>query len=176
MTPPTMLTARLVLRPFTNDDLDPLVTLLHGSDVLRYFPDTTPPTYAQVQRMLNRIQQHWADHGFGLWAVTSAATRALIGRCGIAVIPDTGEVEFDVLFGADFWGQGFATEAGQACLRYAVAHIHAHEIVGIVHPDNLASQRVLEKLGLIRGIRTNYFGMECFRYAIPWARAEELYR
>jgi ketosteroid isomerase-like protein len=78
--------------------------------------------------------------------------------------------------GQPFWGQGFATEAGQAGLRYGFDELGVESIVGIVHPENKASQRVLEKLGLRLTQRTQYFGMDCYRYAIErssYDRAKE---
>jgi ribosomal-protein-alanine N-acetyltransferase len=87
-----------------------------------------------------------------------------MGRCGLQIIPDTGEVEIDFLLGRPFWGQGFASEAGRASLNYGFEQLSLNQIVGIVHPKNIASQRVLEKLGMKFREKANYFGMEVFRY------------
>jgi ribosomal-protein-alanine N-acetyltransferase len=65
-----------------------------------------------------------------------------------------------------FWGQGVATEAGQAALRYGFETLGVEQVVGIVHPENMASRRVLEKLGMRLIERRQYFGMDCYRYAV----------
>jgi ribosomal-protein-alanine N-acetyltransferase len=89
----------------------------------------------------------------------------LMGRCGLQLIPETGEVEIDFLLGNPFWGRGFASEAGRASLNYGFEELALDQIVGIVHPENVASQRVLEKLGMWFSEKANYFGIDVFRYS-----------
>ena len=81
-------------------------------------------------------------------------------------MPETDEVEVGFLLGRPFWGQGLATEAARESVRFGFEDLDLEEIVGIVHPDNIASQRVLEKAGLTRVEHTSYFGMECYRYTV----------
>lgn len=163
---PTFETPRLILRGFTEEDVDSLHQILSGADVLRYFPITEAPTRERVEKLVGRLRKHWADHGYGLWAVTSRVTRALMGRGGLQLIPETGEVEVDVILGVRYWGQGFATEAIEASLRFGAERLSVERIVGIVHPGNIASRRVLEKVGLSFTEGAVYFGMSCRRYAI----------
>lgn len=172
MTPPipSLTTPRLRLRPFTERDADALYAILCGRDVLRYFPPGDPPTRETAVGMIRRIQRHWEEHGFGLWAVESRATGELMGRCGLQRIPETGETEADVILGTAAWGQGFATEAIRLSVRFGIKKLALARIVGIVHPDHGASQRVLEKAGFRREERARYFGMDCYRYVL---RAEE---
>jgi ribosomal-protein-alanine N-acetyltransferase len=162
----TLTTPRLSLRPFTEGDVDALTAVLTGRDVLRYFPPSPPPTRETAVRMIRRILGHWEEHGFGLWAVESRATGKLLGRCGLQRIEETGEVEADVILDPSVWGQGLATEAIQACVRYGVERLGLTRIVGIVHPEHRASQRVLEKAGLKLETRARYFGMDCDRYTL----------
>ncbi len=171
---PTLTTARLTLRSFTEADAAPLHRLLGEGDVLRYFPQTEPPALDRVQRMVGNILYHWEERGYGWWAVELRQTRGLIGWNGLTYLPETDEVEVAYLLGRPFWGQGYATEGAQASLRYGFEQVGAETIVGIVHPDNIASQRVLEKIGLSDPRRTSYFGMDCYRYAI--SRAEWMER
>lgn len=164
MTIPTIKTDRLTLRAFTQADTDALTLILNGDDVLRYFPTTTPPTRDCVAKMITRILHHWEEYGYGLWAITLAETGQLMGRCGLQYIPETDEVEVDFIVGRQFWGQGFATEAGIISITYGFDSLDVNSITGIVHPDNLASQRVLQKLGMHYVEATEYFGMACHRY------------
>jgi ribosomal-protein-alanine N-acetyltransferase len=163
---PILTTPRLLLRPFTDGDADALCAILRGRDVLRYFPPGDPPTRDTAVRMIRRIERHWEEHGFGLWAVESRATGQLMGRCGLQRIPETGETEADVILGPPFWGQGFATEAVGASVRFGLERLAPARIVGIVHPEHGASQRVLEKAGFKREERARYFGMDCYRYVL----------
>lgn len=166
---PTLQTPRLILRAFSEDDALPMHRILSGKGVLRYFPTTDPPPLDRVHKMILNILKHWEKRGYGLWAVESRATGELMGRCGLQLIPDTNEVEIDFILGSSLWGQGYATEAGQAAMHYGFETLSTNTVVGIVHPQNKASQRVLEKLGMARTRQAVYFGMDCFRYAMEQA-------
>jgi ribosomal-protein-alanine N-acetyltransferase len=138
--------------------------ILNGPDVLKYFPGPQTVTEVQVDRMIGRILTHWQEHDYGLWAVEQRTTGALLGRCGLQRITETDEVEIDFILAPASWGQGFATEAGQASLKFGFEQLNLAEVVGIVHPENLASQRVLQKLGMQFAEATEYFGMAVHRY------------
>lgn len=163
---PKILTHRLILRAFTEDDVDSLYQILSGEGVLRYFPRTDPPSRERVQRLVMGILSHWQERGYGLWAVESRSNGELIGRCGLQYLPDTEEVEVDFVLGKAFWGHGFATEAGRASLRHGFEELGVARVVGIVHTENAASRRVLEKLGLEVVEQRDFWGMGCYRYAI----------
>jgi len=163
---PTLATRRLLLRAFTEGDADPLYVILCGRDVLRYFPEGPPPTRETAVRMITRILQHWEERGYGLWAVESRETGELMGRCGLNFIAETGETEGDVILGVPFWGRGYATEAIEGSLRYAAGNLDLGGIVGIVHPENAASRRLLDKVGMKLTGPARYFGMDCLRYVL----------
>jgi ribosomal-protein-alanine N-acetyltransferase len=163
---PTLMTPRVILRPFTEQDIDPLHQILIGKDVLRYFPKTDPPQRERVERMVSSLLKHWEEYGYGLWAVESRSTGRLMGRCGLQYLPEMEEVEVDFILGREFWGQGFAAEAGRTGVRYGFEELGVESIVGIVHLENRASQRVLEKLGMTLKKRAQYFGMDCYQYSV----------
>ena len=163
---PELLTARLRLRTFAEADAEVFHRIMAEEGVLRYFPSTQPPSLEQVSKMIGWFLNHWQEHGFGDWVVESRATGELMGRCGLLYIRDTRETEIDFLLGKAFWGKGYATEAARASLEYGFKALRLESVVGIVHPENLASQRVLEKLGMRQTRRTQYFGMDCFRYEV----------
>ena len=165
MSIPTLCTENLYLRPFALQDVNAWHAILSGKDVLRYFPGSPMPSRDQAERMIERMLGHWQEHGYGLWAVELHASGRLIGRAGLQFIPETDEVEVDFILDRAFWGRGFATEAGQASLAFGYDLLKVETIVGIVHPQNLASQRVLQKIGLSFVEETTYFGMAVQRYA-----------
>jgi ribosomal-protein-alanine N-acetyltransferase len=113
----------------------------------------------------NRLK-HWEEHGFGWWAVEPRSNKQLIGWSGLLFLPETEEVEVGYLLDEAFWGKGLATEAARACLKYGFANLDLENIVAIVHPENTASQRVAEKLGMSFADRSHYFGMDVYRYSI----------
>jgi len=169
LTPPTITTARLRLRPFTLADVEPLHPLVSAPGVMQYFPRADPPDRARVQRILAHQIDEWAQRGYAWWAVTWAADATLLGWCGLQYLPDTDETEVGYLLGRAWWGQGVATEAAQASVAYGFAHFDFAEIIGITHPDNVASQNVLKKCGMTFIAATPYFGMDCYRFAVTRA-------
>ena len=160
----TVSTQRLLLRPFTLEDLKPLHQILSSPAVHRYMPRREPWALEKVQRWIEMAIQHWAERNYGWWAVELKETGELTGWCGLKYLDDTEEVEVLYLFGEDYWGRGFATEAALATVRYAFETAGLEELVGIVHPENIASRRVLEKIGMAFNQRTHYFGIDVDTY------------
>jgi [ribosomal protein S5]-alanine N-acetyltransferase len=167
---PTITTNRLALRPFASDDVDPLYRIMSNPKVMSYFPPAPLPPPERIERIIQGQLKHWEKHGYGWWAVQQLTSAELIGWAGLQYLPDTDENEVAYLLGQPFWGQGFATEAAGASLDFAFNSLGLSSIVGIVHHENLASQRVLEKLGMTFTERKDYFGMDCFRYLIERTR------
>jgi|WetSurMetagenome_2_1015567.scaffolds.fasta_scaffold79458_2 RimJ/RimL family protein N-acetyltransferase/GNAT superfamily N-acetyltransferase len=161
---PTLTTSRLTLRPFTEADVEPLHGILNEDGILRYFPRPDPPDRARVERLITGQLRHWEEHGLGWWAVELRATGELLGWNGLQYLPDTEEVEVGYLLSRRHWGQGLATEGAQASLRFGLETLRLGSIVGIVHPENIASQQVLTKAGLTFINEADYFGMHVCRY------------
>ena len=163
---PTIETARLTLRPFNLDDSEPLSQILSVPDVLRYYPSSDPPDLERVQKLVQRQIQHWQDYGYGWWAVVPHAEQQLIGWSGLQYLPDTDEIEIGYLLGKPYWGRGLATESAEAGLDFGFNTLGLQEIIGIVHPENIASQGVLKKIGMQFVKQAQYFGMDCYQYKI----------
>ena len=166
VTIPTMETERLVLRPFAESDAGPLHTILGVEGVLRYFPSSDPPSLGQVQRLVARQTEQWQEHGLGWWAVETRHTPGLIGWCGLQYLPETGQVEVAYLLGKEQWGQGLATEAARASLHFGFDALNLETIIALVHPENLASQRVIEKLEMSLVDQLQLWGIDLYRYSI----------
>ena len=163
---PTITTSRLILRAFTKEDVDPLHHILGEKDILRYFPSPSPPSRDKVEKLISARLKHWEEHGFGWWGVEPRSKKQLIGWSGLLFLPETEEIEVGYLLDKAFWGKGLATEAAQVCLQYGFEKVEAESIIAIVHPENVASQRVIEKLGMSFVDQAHYFGMDCYRYSI----------
>ena len=162
---PTFETERLRLRPFVDQDAVPLHQILAVDGVLRYYPSSDPPDLERVERLVSRQLEHWEEHGYGWWAVDDRAKNMeLIGWSGLQYLPETDEIEIGYLLTRPFWGQGLATEGARVGMNFGLKTLQIPTIIGIVHPENLASQRVLEKIGLQYQVKAEYFGMECYKY------------
>lgn len=163
---PTIETARLTLRPFNLDDSKPLYQILSVPNVLRYFPSSDPPDLDRVEKLIERRIKHWQDYGYGWWAVVPHTEQQLIGWSGLQYLPDTDEIEIGYLLSKPYWGKGLATESAIAGLAFGFDRLGLREIIGIVHPENIASQGVLKKIGMQFVKQAHYFGMDCYQYKI----------
>ncbi len=147
-------TARLLMRPFTDDDADALAAINTNPASTRYFP--APMTRADSNAALKRYQQGVADNGFSFLAAELKPERQLIGIVGISrleapvsvCIPGSPEVEIGWRISPEAWGHGYAPEAAQACLKYGFETLNLPEIVAITFEGNLPSRRVMEKIGM----------------------------
>ena len=161
---PIFETQRLRLRPFVHQDAVPLHKILAVDGVLRYYPNSDPPDLERVERLVARQLEHWEEHGYGWWAVDDKANTELIGWSGLQYLPETDEIEIGYLLARPYWGQGLATECARVGMKFGFDNLKIPTIIGIVHPENFASQRVLEKIGLMFQEKAEYFGMECYKY------------
>ena len=167
---PVIETKHTRLRPFVKTDVDALFEITNQKDVFRYFPNPAPWTRERTEKFIQNQPAHWEKHGFGWWGVEPLGNPELIGWNGLQYLPDTDEIEVGYLISQSFQGRGWTTEGVLASLAFGFDQIKVQAIIAIVHPENMASQRVAIKCGLSLVDRNNYFGMDCFRYRIDAAK------
>lgn len=143
-------TERLALRHFTAGDLDWLADLYADPDVTRYLGGTR--TRAQIEDMLRtRILEYYDAHpGLGIWTTIERATGDVVGFHLLNHIQGESIVQVGFSLAKPAWGRGYATEMAAALVRYGFVDLEIHRITGIASLGNVASQRVLEKIGLRR--------------------------
>jgi RimJ/RimL family protein N-acetyltransferase len=162
-------TPRLVLRPFAPADGPAHAELYGDGEVTRFLPQGPFGPAEAIERSrgaLERFMTHWREHGYGVWAVIDRQTGALIGQCGLARVPDLGEVELLYALARDRWGQGLAPEAGHAALAHGFRELQLPRVVALTRPENTGSRRVMEKLGLPYEGPVHVFGLRAVCYAI----------
>lgn len=147
---PTLLTERLVLRPFEESDLDAYAELLAFPEVRRSL--RLPDGLGRREAWLGMAQWRgqWELRGTGQFAVEERATGRFVGRAGLhhPEQPDWPGVEVGWTLHPGVWGRGYATEAGTASLAYAFDVMGLAEVWSVILPDNTRSQAVAARLGL----------------------------
>ena len=105
----------------------------------------------QTAEYMEQNLYHWEKYGYGIWVLRENSTGGLIGRGGLrnAVLGGNNEVEMAYGLLPEFWNKGLATEFAGAVVRIGLSKISLSGIACVVHPDNLASQRVLGKTGFV---------------------------
>jgi RimJ/RimL family protein N-acetyltransferase len=143
-------TQRLALREFRSGDAENLYRLNRDPRVMRYIGDGSIGTRASAAAAISRTRKHYRNYpGLGVWPAEERASGAFIGWFCLKYIPATVEVELGYRLVPRSWGRGYATEGARALVRYGVDVLGLYRILGLTHPDNLASQRVLQKAGLL---------------------------
>jgi RimJ/RimL family protein N-acetyltransferase len=145
---PTLTTDRLRLRAFHEGDLDAYAAMCADPEVMRYIADGRPLDRAASWRSLGLMLGHWALRGYGQWALELKHDGRFVGRAGLWQPEGWPGLEVGWALTRSFWGQGLAREAGQAVLEFAWNRLQAETVISIIQPDNVASQRVAERLDL----------------------------
>jgi RimJ/RimL family protein N-acetyltransferase len=146
--PDTILeTARLILRVQQAGDVPALIDLWLDPQVMRYMGG--PRDRARLQPEFERVTQHPYADPYDLWPVIEKSTGQLVGHCGLLQkeVEGANEIELVYLMAAAVWGKGYATEIGQALVRYAFIELGVNRLIALIEPDNQASERVAIKLG-----------------------------
>ena len=164
---PLLGTARLVLRPFEPGDVDDLHAMDGDARVMRFLGNgLAPRSRAECEAALARMQAAYAERpGFGLLHGTRLDDGAFVGGCGLFRVPDGDEIEIAYRLPVAQWGRGYATEMARALLAHGFATLKLARVIGLTWPENVASQRVLEHIGMAREGSGHYYGREMIRYA-----------
>lgn len=145
----TLVTDRLVIRRLTTADAGFMLRLLNEPSWLRFIGERGVKTVADAERyILQGPVAMYADFGYGFCAVEAQAAGCPIGICGLARRDYLDSPDIGFAFLPPYWGKGYAQEAAAAVLGHATGELGMTRIVATTRPDNTASQKLLEKLGL----------------------------
>ena len=140
---------RLLFREFTTDDAQLIYTLNSDPEVIKYVhEEPITDLNTALSNITNRILPQYTQYGYGRWAVYLKNTNEFIGWCGLKYRPERKETDLGYRFLRSTWGKGYATEAATASLKYGFEELQLLSISAMVHIENLASLKVLEKCGM----------------------------
>jgi len=140
-------TNRLLLRTWTLEDAEAAFQIWGDAEVMQFVGKPFESVDVAHRALQNAIAAQ-EKYGFCLWATVEKSTRKVVGCCGFHPFEDNSALELAYHFVQEVWRRGYATEAAEACLRYGIENLTASKVVAFVHPENLASYRVLEKAGM----------------------------
>jgi ribosomal-protein-alanine N-acetyltransferase len=142
-------TDRLILRHFHIFDAEAMDSVFSDPEVMLYGPGIQ--TQLWVRDWLRGCLENYQKLGFGPWAVVEKSCSTVIGYAGLFRFPDIdGQTEIEVGYRLrqSHWSQGFATEAVMAILKYAFDVLCLPRLIALIDPQNRASIRVAEKVGM----------------------------
>jgi RimJ/RimL family protein N-acetyltransferase len=143
-------TGRLVLRRWRASDREPFAAMNADPAVVEHLQG--PMSRDRSDDFIDRIERHWDERGWGLWAVEVPGVAPLVGYVGLwpADFLAEGMVEVGWRLARLHWGRGYATEAAREALRFGFEEVGLPEIVSFTVPANERSRRVMERIGLRR--------------------------
>ena len=173
-------TERLNLVPCSDEHLDGLSAMNSDPEVMRYITGR-PETRLETQAMIERVKERWTKFGYSWWTIIERATGEIIGagciqnlrRCGNSPDPDC-PLEIGWRLRKERRGRGYATEAACAMANFAFARLRAEVLYAVCHPDNSASMKVMERLGMNYRGREMWYAQEAATFAITaeeWRQA-----
>jgi ribosomal-protein-alanine N-acetyltransferase len=173
-------TPRFILREITMDDIDGLFLLESNPAVYKYLSIFDPVTgenlyppvsdKSQIIPLVEKLQKQYRETGMGRWAIISKETNDFVGWCGLKIETEIRKPQIYNDIGyrlrEEYWGQGIATETAKACLDYGYNTLKLDSIAACAVKTNLASDRVLHKIGLKRIEDFVFEGVDCWYYSI----------
>lgn len=151
-------TERLLMRPFTLDDIESFYYICANPNVMRYIGIGKPLDKETVKTQVAHWINLYEQQGYGLLALCLKENQQLIGFCGLINQTIDGEkyVELGYRLDETFWGKGMATEAALAVKSHALNQLNIPNLVSIIHHENQNSKNVAMKVGMKLWKKTNF--------------------
>lgn len=167
-------TERLIIREWQlKEDATAALKIYGNPHVTKFLRSIRPDTVAVCEYLSQKLEKYrLLNNGTGWWAITQKNTGEIVGSVILQLLPDaegnpTSDYEIGWHLSYDHWGKGYATEAAQRVLEYGFQELQLPLIYAVAHPDNLASVRVTQRLGMIPMGRTNqYHGCELLLFRL----------
>src|SRR5262245_22569971 len=143
-------TNRLVLRRLALADAADLYRIHSDPETMKFMGKAPDSVEEERNNIQSHINHHYEKYGVGLWGTLLKENYRLIGRCGLMrkQLEGAEEVEIAYLLDREYWGKGLATEAAEAIVNHGYVKYGFKRVVAAIHPQNVASIRVVEKIGM----------------------------
>lgn len=161
-------TNRLIIRELSVKDIPDMYQIYQNPEVKKFIPDIDEYLENEIEKHKAYIKNVYNFYGYGLWGVFSKENGNLIGRCGIqnTLVNGQDEIELGYVLDVNHWGYGYALECVRAILKYAFQDLHMDKVIALIHPLNLRSIKVAERVGMKKNTSIIKDGMEYYLYAL----------
>lgn len=140
-------TDRLILREMDVEDAADLYEMDADPEVYKYTGDIVPESVAHTTERISKYPDY-KKYGYGRWTTVLKETGEIIGWCGLKYLDDINETDLGYRWKPKHWGNGYATEASLACLEFGFKELELEQVVAQAYKENVASIKVMEKIGM----------------------------
>jgi RimJ/RimL family protein N-acetyltransferase len=161
-------TERLRLEPITDRHYDGMRRMSADPEVMRFLNKGKPQTDEETRAGIERIKRRWEEWGYSWWALIETGSGDMVGAACLQhlALEDANPLEIGWRLTRDSWGKGYASEAARSIVRHAFDIVGVDVVLAVAHPDNAASIKVMQRLGMqYVGIETHY-DMPCVVYQL----------
>lgn len=169
---PTLESRRLDLRGISKADIDFIYEINSDPEVVKYVfkkPQTFEEAEASLDGYLSFSEKYQLP--IGVWVGFDVETFAAVGIFFIKKLDETGEIEVGYRLAKEHWNKGYATEGSKRLLEYVWNDLEITRVVGVTHPENIASSHVLQKLGLLYEKTGIFYNETCKYYGLTLGEA-----
>jgi ribosomal-protein-alanine N-acetyltransferase len=156
-------TKRLIINKFDTSDIAAWA-LIESDPKVREFVDNKALTFTEAKAYVLENIESYRINGYGRYAVREKSSNNLVGMCGF--LNDELGIDLGYRYSQDNWGRGIGTEAAEAVMKYGLTDLAMNSIVAAVLPENIASEKILIKLGFIFEEETYFMGKLCRKYIL----------
>lgn len=142
-------THRAILRRFTLEDAKDTYELNSNLEVQKFTGDELVTSLERAKELMSKISfKDYDTYGYGRWAVVHKEDKKVIGFAGLKYLPEVDETDIGYRFLPSYWGRGIASEVSIPIIAYGFEQLKLPRIIGIAMQGNVASWKILEKIGL----------------------------
>ncbi|KKI44198.1 guanosine monophosphate synthetase [Obesumbacterium proteus] len=163
-----LVTTRLKLEPFNDTHYEGLRVMDSNPNVLRYITKGIVNTPEETWESIRRVQARWDKYGFSWWAIKEKSSNVIVGAACLQHLAnvDGAPLEIGWRLVPKHNGKGFATEAAKAIIDFAASRVRANYLVAVAHPENMPSQRVMQRLDMTFKAIEQHYDVPCVVYEL----------
>lgn len=161
-------TDRLQLEPFKDSHYEGLRVMDSDSGVMRYINQGIAKTPDETRESISRVQARWETYGFSWWAIKEKTSGDIVGAACLQHLANVEGAPLEI-----GWrlipkhnGKGYATEAAKAIIVFAAKRIGSTYLVAVAEPENIPSQRVMQRLGMTYKAVEKHYDVPCVVYEL----------
>lgn len=161
-------TPRLKLEPYDDSHYEGLRIMDSDAGVMRYITGGIVKTPEETWEGIRRVQARWDKYNFSWWAIREKSSGAIVGAACLQHLAnvDGAPLEIGWRLVPEHNGKGYATEAAKAIVNYAAEQVGATYLVAVADPENIPSQRVMQRLGMTYKAIEQHYDVPCVVYEL----------